>query len=95
MRAVAGEEPRFDRIFVFHLAARPLTQCHTHLSRRFFQTASWQLALSKYRFGGRQPRLGGFFVGEKNCSLNKEGFKEVCKLNAKALFLVKDLGPCG
>jgi hypothetical protein len=25
-------------------------------------TASWQLELSKYRFGGRQPRLGGVFV---------------------------------
>jgi hypothetical protein len=58
-------------------------------------TASWQLTLSKYRFGGRQPRLGGDFVGEKNCACNDAGFKKACKLNTKALCLALDIGPCG
>jgi len=58
-------------------------------------TASWQLTLSKYRFGGRQPRLGGDFVGEENCACNDAGFKKACKLNTKALCLALDIGPCG
>jgi hypothetical protein len=28
--------------------------------------ASWQLSIRGYRFGGRQPRLGGIFLGAKN-----------------------------
>ena len=53
-------------------------------------TAQHQLTLSKYRFGGRQPRLGGVFVGKGGC--NMKGFTRVCKLNVGTLCCDERIG---
>ena len=53
-------------------------------------TAQHQLKLSKYRFGGRQPRLGGVFVGKGG--FNLKGFIRVCKLNLGTLCCDERIG---
>ena len=53
-----------------------------------------KLWLSKLRFGGRQPRLGGSFVGPGNCKFNKEGCMRVSKINGITLCMHVSPGPC-
>ena len=51
-----------DALYFIPLILFPWPSCFA----KHRAVASWQLALRGYRFGGRQPRLGGIFLGEKN-----------------------------
>ena len=49
------------------------------------ETAMHKLMLSKYRFGGRQPRLGGDFIGSGKGFVNTKGCARVFKINSASL----------
>ena len=55
-------------------------------------TAAWKLQLSKYSFGGRQPRLGGVYLNKKGEFINLEGCKAAIGMGMKTGFIQRGFG---
>ena len=80
--------------FLFQLPMWMLTPIWPAWFAKHISVGRKKLWLSKLRFGGRQPRLGGSFAGSSNGTFNREGCARVSTINGITCCSHITLGPC-